>query len=319
LLKPLAMRWIVCLCLLAGIRLGAMVVGPRPPVPAVITASVGRVGEPALARARAAPPATSPRELRCGDPTKIGTPIAKLETPITTDHAYWLIAAARHACVIVAWTNVELVAQLNAEHVVKHAAELVASFDDGATFAPFGDPGRIRSVAVGDTGTIYVLRADSTLDIYRTDGTTARRALTFGDEGMLTVRGKWLWLAHNVVGDQPAISSDEGATWIHLAWTEGTLRDLAVLDDGTVVGLADYHMDRCDHFGCGDGPLNAAFETTLAGGPWKPATPRHARAVSEQPGTLDSHGLMLTPDNNARYLVRMVGTKLRALYATRPS
>jgi hypothetical protein len=297
------MRWIVCLCLLVGARLGAMVVGPRPAVPDVVTVSVGRVAEPPPARDRSAPPASAPRAIRCGDPAKIGRPIAKLDTATTTGHANWSVAGARRACVIVAWSD----------------TELVASFDDGATFAPFGAPGRIQSVAVGDTGTIYVLRSDSVLDVYRTDGTTARRALTFGDAGTLAVRGKWLWLGHNLVGDQPSISGDDGATWVHLAWTQGFLLDLAVLTDGTVVGLADYHSEMCDHFGCGPGPFNAAFETTLAGGPWKPATPGHARAVSAERGWTDSHGLGLTVDGDSSTIVRVLGNSFRALYATRPS
>jgi hypothetical protein len=313
------MRWIVCLCLLVGARLGAMVVGPRPAVPDVVTVSVGRVAEPPPAPDRSPPPARAPRAIRCGDPAKIGRPIAKLDTATTTGHANWSVAGARHACVIVAWNNAEVVARWNPGHVARNRVELVASFDDGATFAPFGDPDRIQSVAVGDTGTIYVLRSDSVLDVYRTDGTTARRALTFGDAGTLAVRGKWLWLGHNLVGDQPSISGDDGATWVHLAWTQGFLLDLAVLTDGTVVGLADYHSEMCDHFGCGPGPFNAAFETTLAGGPWKPATPGHARAVSAERGWTDSHGLGLTRDDDSRTIVRMLGDKLRALYVTRPS
>jgi hypothetical protein len=297
------MRWIVCLCLLAGTQLGAMLIEPHPTVPNVVTVPLGRVVEAPPAPARSTPPASSPRAIRCGDPAKIGTPIAKLDTPITTGHSIWSVAAARHACVIVAWSD----------------TELVASFDDGATFAPFGEPGRIQSVAIGDMGTIYVLRADSVLDVHRIDGTTARHALTFGDDATLAVRGTWLWLSHDVVGDQPSISGDDGATWIHLAWTEGFLSDLAVLADGTVVGLADYHGELCDHFGCGDGPFTAAFETTLAGGPWKPATPGHARAVNPDARSNDSHGLAITRDHDSRYVVRIVGNKLRALYATRPS
>jgi len=296
------MRWLLVLCLLAGTRLGAMVVVPPPPTPVSVTVSVGRDVEPPPP-SRPALPAGSRHAITCGDPAKLGTPIARIDTAYTNNHALWSVGAARHACVIVAWND----------------HELVASFDDGATFAPISQPGQIKSVAIGDTGTIYVLRPDGSLEIYRTDGTTARRALTFGAEATLAVRGKWLWLSHNVVGDQPAISGDDGATWIHLSWTEGGLADLAVLTDGTVVGLADYHMDMCDHFGCGPGPFTASFETTLAGGPWKPASASHARAVSEQRRERDSHGLEVVTDNDSRYIVRMFGRELRAIYVTRPS
>lgn len=299
------MRWFVFACVLAGTRLGATLVGPAPaPPPVQVVVPVGRMVEPLAPVVKpplGAPPATAAHRITCGDPNQIGTPIAKLATESYGDHD-WVIATSQRTCVIAGWT----------------AGELIVSYDDGATFAPIAIAAKIQSVAIGDTGTLYVLRADAMLDIFHADGTTARRALVFAnDEAVLVTRGSWLWLSHRVVGDQPSLSPDEGATWIHLRWTESYLADLAVLADGTVVGQSDFHGDVCDHFGCGDGPFTAEYETTLAGGPWKPATRSHARAVGTNSDGKDRHGFEIA--SNSGRLVRVMGSRLRALSTRRRS
>jgi hypothetical protein len=244
----------------------------------------------ALSMPAFAAPMVTPHPITCGDPKTIGTP------PSPTIES-WQVAAAGGACVIIGWTP----------------DKLVASWDDGATFTPFAAGAKIQSAAVGDTGTIYVLRVSGMLDVFHADGTIAHRDLTNGALGRLRVRGRWLWLTHDVVPDTPAISDDEGTTWRNFDWTEGDLVDLVVLDDGTVVGLADYHSIMCDHFGCGAGPFTAAFETTIEGQPWRPASKGHAHALHGN-AIRDHHGFEL--DN---FLVRTVGSTRHALYVTRPS
>lgn len=300
------MRWpLRFLLVLAGAVVGALIVGPAPAAPPVKVTFFRTPEPPPAPRAPplGAPAQTAPHAIRCGDPKTIGTPIAKLDTELHDGHLHWAVTTSRRACVIAGWTE----------------DELVVSYDDGATFVPVAIAGKIQTVAIGDTGTLYVLRAGGVLDILRADGTTARRALVWGDkESTLVVRGKWLWLSHRVVDAQPSLSPDEGATWIHLRWENGDLADIAVLDDGIVVGQSDIRGDVCDHFGCGDGPFTFAYETTLAGGPWKPATKTHARAVGANLDGEDRHGYAITRDTDSRYIVRVVGSQLRALYTTRP-
>jgi hypothetical protein len=261
-----------------------------------LSALAAALSVPAFA-APAPSPAGTLHPITCGDPKTIGTVIPARPTPATPHTEAWQVAAANGVCVIIGWTS----------------DELVASWDDGAAFTPFAAGDKIQSAAVGDAGTIYVLRVGGMLDVFHTDGTVAHRDLTNGALGRLHVRGRWLWLSHDVVPDTPAISDDEGTTWRNFDWTEGDLVDLAVLDDGTVVGLADYHSVMCDHFGCGDGPFTAAFETTIEGQPWHRATKRHAQAL---PGNAirDHHGFELD-----LFLVRVIGSTRRALYSTGPS
>lgn len=301
------MRWLLALLLLAGTRIGALVVGPAPTAtPVNVVVPVARMVEPPPPAVPA--PLVAPRgmahAISCGDPKTIGKPIAKLDTELTTGHLHWQVASSYRTCVIAGWTE----------------DELVASYDDGATFQPIAIDGKIQAVAVGDTGTLFVLHADGILDVFHADGTTARRALVWGDkESQLAVRGKWLWLSARVVGNQPSLSPDEGATWIHPYWTQSFLANIVVLDDGTIVGQSDIHGDVCDHFGCGDGPFTFEYETTLAGGPWKPATAAHARAVVEDHANRDRHGYAITRDPDSRYLIRIIGSQYRALYTTRAS
>lgn len=260
-----------------------------------------------LAAAASRVAAAAPRSITCGDPRKIGTPVKTLDTTLTGGHTNWSVVTSRRVCVIVAWTD----------------AEIVASFDDGRTFAVLGiaAPGiRNQSAAIGDDGTIYVVRSDSTLTLMRPDGTTTVRTLAPSHwEPVLRVRGTWLWLYYNVVGNHGALSNDEGANWTALTWTEADLVDLVVLADGTLVGLADYRSAVCDHFGCGDGPLNSAFEARGPGGPWKPATKRHARKLTGDYGSHDRHGYMITRDLDSRFIARTVGREHRRLYVTRPT
>jgi hypothetical protein len=196
-------------------------------------------------------------------------------------------------------------------------SELVASWDDGVTFDRFPAGAVIQSAAVGETGTIYVIRLDGTFDVIRTDGTVVHRTVDAADAA-LAVRGRWLWLAHRVVGDNTQLlSDDDGATWHHLEWTppHTDLVDLVILDGGTVVGRSQ--LNDCDHFGCGGRELKQTFETTLARGTWRPATRAHVRLL---PGdsVVDRHGMKITRDLDSHYIVRVDGTTFRALYTIRP-
>ncbi len=254
------------------------------------------------------PPPAPPVHASCSKtPQHIGQPLAKLPTDEPTDIGYWHVEAAAGQCVIAAWTG----------------ATIVASWDDGATFAPVLESSSpIVGAAVRDDGTIFVMREDFTLGVAHPDGSSISRSLTFGGEPF--TRGRWLVIRTKT---SPAISDDEGASWRQLDWGEGYLADLHILDDGAIVAFVDLRMEVCGHQGC-DGPTEKYIETQLDGRPWRPASPRHVRAASivrkvlavppkrggiDPHAVLDSHRLLLEVAAH-RYLVRYTPAGWRLLF-----
>jgi hypothetical protein len=171
-------------------------------------------------------------------------------------------------------------------------------------------------------GSIFVMRADFTLSIVHTDGSSVSRTLAF--RGAPWVRGRWLVIHTDT---SPAMSDDEGAHWRQLDWRAGYLADLHVLDDGAIVALSDLHSQACDHFGC-EGPTEEYLESHLDGRPWRPASPRHIRAASiirktaalppdrsalDPAEVLDSHRLLLDVVAN-RSVVRYTPAGWRLLF-----
>jgi len=206
-----------------------------------------------------APPTPSAHAGCSRTPQDIGQPLAAYPTAEPTDIGSWQVEAAAGQCVIAAWTG----------------ATIVASWDDGATFAPILESrSPIAGAAVRDDGTIFVMREDFTLDVVHPDGSSISRSLTFGGEPF--TRGRWLVVRTK---EAPAISDDEGASWRQLAWPGGYFADLHMVDDGAIVALLDLRDQVCGHLGC-DGPTEQYVETQLDGRPWRPASPRHVGAAS---------------------------------------
>ena len=289
-------------CVLAGSVLGGTLVHLRGaparrrlelPHPVVVERVLPAPPQPP------SPPSPVSHQITCGDPARIGEPLAS--PPVGSGAPrWWRVAAAAKACVFVAWSE----------------ADVVASWDDGATFTPLdASAARVVGTAVRDDGTIIVMREDYTLAIAYPDGSTLVRRLAFRGEPL--ARGRWLVIRGR---DAPAISDDDGASWRQLEPPGSYLVDLHVLGDGTIVATVDDSMVMCDHFGCG-GPTVHDAESHLDGRPWRAASRSHQRAAaaaSRAPaGERDAHGLAVEVVAN-RYLVRRTAGGPRTLYVGAP-
>jgi hypothetical protein len=309
------------LALLAGaVIAGTLLRVRRDPPPVHLHVPVPEPVEqvlPGPTHAASPAPTILPHHLSCGAPVaSIGTPMSEVPKDADSGKRYWRVVAGARTCVIAVWSD----------------ADLVASWDDGASFAPVpGSGAKIVGVAVRDDGTIFVMREDFTLGVIYPDGRVLTRHLAF--RGEPEASGKWL-----VIYTRPSISisDDDGATWRQLGGVEDSIlvyaSRLRVLDDGTLVAHADWHGAACDHFGCAE-PAEGDVESHLDGGAWREATPAHARALGKPReasvlppfdvrngwDVVDSHDLLLHVIPNRREIVRYLGKAgWRLLYTGAP-